>query len=118
MISDAVLPARYGGVTATFPGLAPGMYALAAYHDENGNGGPQRKGKKLSNQDWVSKSDPEAKIAKMKDGTTHSLQDRILFGIPRGGGRVCLQQRRDPPSFSAPRRILGRRHRTHRPGHS
>ena len=30
-----------------------------------------RLGKKLSNQDWVSKSDPEAKIAKMKDGTTH-----------------------------------------------
>ena len=25
----------------------------------------------LSNQDWVSRSDPEAKIAKMKDGTTH-----------------------------------------------
>ena len=32
---------------------------------------PGRKGKKLSNTDWVSKSDPEAKIAKMKDGTTH-----------------------------------------------
>ena len=31
----------------------------------------KRKGKKLSNQDWVSKSDPGAKIAKMKDGTTH-----------------------------------------------
>jgi len=31
----------------------------------------KRKGKKLSNADWVSKSDPEAKIAKMKDGTTH-----------------------------------------------
>jgi len=31
----------------------------------------KRQGKKLSNQDWVSKSDPEAKIAKMKDGTTH-----------------------------------------------
>ncbi len=30
-----------------------------------------RKGKKLSNEDWVSKSDPEARIAKMKDGTTH-----------------------------------------------
>ena len=30
----------------------------------------KRKGKKLSNTDWVSKSDPEAKIAKMKDGTT------------------------------------------------
>ena len=31
----------------------------------------KRKGKKLSNQDWVSRSDPEAKIAKTKDGTTH-----------------------------------------------
>ena len=31
----------------------------------------KRKGEKLSNTDWVSKSDPEAKIAKMKDGTTH-----------------------------------------------
>ncbi len=31
----------------------------------------KRKGKKLSNTDWVSKSDPEAKITKMKDGTTH-----------------------------------------------
>ncbi len=31
----------------------------------------ERKRKKLSNTDWVSKSDPEAKIAKMKDGTTH-----------------------------------------------
>ena len=31
----------------------------------------KRKGKKLSNQDWLSRSDPEAKIAKMKDGTTH-----------------------------------------------
>ena len=31
----------------------------------------KRKGKKLSNQDWVSRSAPEAKIAKMKDGTTH-----------------------------------------------
>jgi hypothetical protein len=30
-----------------------------------------RKGKKLSNADWVSKTDPDAKIARMKDGTTH-----------------------------------------------
>ena len=30
-----------------------------------------RKGKKLSNEDWVSKSDPEARIARMKDGTSH-----------------------------------------------
>ncbi len=31
----------------------------------------KRKGKTLSNADWKSLTDPEAKIAKMKDGTTH-----------------------------------------------
>ena len=30
-----------------------------------------RKGKKLSNADWTSPSDADAKIARMKDGTTH-----------------------------------------------
>ena len=30
-----------------------------------------RTGKKLSNEDWVSTTDPEAKIAKLKDGRTH-----------------------------------------------
>jgi transposase len=30
-----------------------------------------RKNKKVSNEEWVSPSDPEAKIARMKDGTTH-----------------------------------------------
>jgi transposase len=29
------------------------------------------KGKKLSNEEWTSKTDPEAKIAKLKDGRTH-----------------------------------------------
>lgn len=31
----------------------------------------KRTGKKLSNEDWVSKTDGDARIAKMKDGTTH-----------------------------------------------
>ena len=31
----------------------------------------QRKGKRLSNADWTSPSDPEARIAKLKDGRTH-----------------------------------------------
>lgn len=30
----------------------------------------QRKGKKLSNADWASPTDPDAKVARMKDGTT------------------------------------------------
>jgi transposase len=31
----------------------------------------QRKGKKVSNEEWVSPADPDSKISKMKDGTTH-----------------------------------------------
>ncbi len=31
----------------------------------------QRKNKKVSNEDWESKTDPDARIAKMKDGRTH-----------------------------------------------
>src|SRR3954468_115391 len=30
----------------------------------------RRQGKRLSNQDWTSPTDPEARIAKMKDGRT------------------------------------------------
>src|SRR5215213_5957796 len=31
----------------------------------------KRTGKRLSNEEWVSETDPEARIAHMKDGTTH-----------------------------------------------
>jgi len=31
----------------------------------------QRQDKKVANEEWVSESDPEARITKMKDGTTH-----------------------------------------------
>jgi hypothetical protein len=31
----------------------------------------QRKNKKVSNEDWVSESDPESQITQMKDGRTH-----------------------------------------------
>ena len=31
----------------------------------------QRTGKRLLNEEWVSETDPEARIARMKDGTTH-----------------------------------------------
>jgi hypothetical protein len=30
-----------------------------------------REGKRVSNEDWKNPSDPDAKIIKMKDGTTH-----------------------------------------------
>jgi hypothetical protein len=31
----------------------------------------QRQGKKVSNEEWVSATDPDSRIAKLKDGTTH-----------------------------------------------
>ena len=39
--------------------------------DRQRNGRKGKQGKKFSNQDWISESDPDAKIMKMKDGTTH-----------------------------------------------
>ena len=48
----------------------------------------KRKGKKLSNQDWVSRSDPEAKIAKMKDGTT--VRRRCGSASPQRSTSVAL----------------------------
>ena len=36
----------------------------------------KRKGKTLSNADWKSPTDPDARIAKMKDGTTHLAYKR------------------------------------------
>lgn len=51
----------------------------------------QRKDKKVSNKDWTSPSDPDSKIAKMKDGTTHlaykaehvvDLQTELILAAP------------------------------------
>jgi len=50
-----------------------------------------RKGKKVSNQDWKSSSDPDSRITKMKDGRTHlahkaehviDLQTEIILAAP------------------------------------
>ena len=54
-----------------------------------------RKGKRLSNEEWVSETDPDARIARMKDGTTHlaykpehavDLDTGAIHGRDRGGG--------------------------------
>jgi transposase len=51
----------------------------------------QRKDKKVSNDEWTSPSDPDSKIAKMKDGTTHlaykaehvvDLQTELILAAP------------------------------------
>ncbi len=52
--------ARPGEVRFTIPGLAPGRYAVASYHDENGNGkfdqtwiGLPDEGLGFSNGAWI-----------------------------------------------------------------
>ena len=84
----------------------------------------KRKGKKLSNTDWVSKSDPEAKIAKMKDGTTH-LAYKPEHAVDLDTGAVVAAElhpamratpRRFPRPWRRPRQTSGRwmRHRRRR----
>jgi transposase len=36
----------------------------------------RKRKKKTSNQEWVSPSDPDARVAKMKDGSTHLAHKR------------------------------------------
>ena len=56
-------------------------YLRKLYEEETGKSDPddeelrrfdkRRKNKKVSNEDWVSSSDPDSRIGKMKDGRTH-----------------------------------------------
>lgn len=54
-----------------------------------------RPGKTLSNDDWVSKTDPQSRVTRMKDGTTHlaykaehviDLESEFLVGVTVQGG--------------------------------
>jgi transposase len=68
------------------------------------------KGKRLSNEDWTSPVDPEARIAKLKDGRTHLAYKPEHAGRPdasRLQARACGRSRyrryhrgRDPPRRS------------------
>jgi transposase len=44
-----------------------------------------RKGKKLSDEEWTSETNPETKIAKMKDSRTH-LADKVSDGVDAPDG--------------------------------
>ncbi len=53
------IPARPGTVRVVFPGLAPGRYAVIAYHDENGNGRLDRFMGMIPEEGWGLSNDPE-----------------------------------------------------------
>src|SRR3954468_674183 len=73
---------------------------------------PHRKGKKLSNEEWISRTDPEAKIAKLKDGRTH-LAYKPEHAVDLDTG-VMSRRRSIPPITGTPRlsRARWRRRRT------
>ena len=74
----------------------------------------KRKGKRLSNADWKSPTDPDARIAKMKDGTTHlaykpehavDLDTGVVVAAPihpadEGDTRRCLRPLKSPSAIS------------------
>ena len=51
----------------------------------------QRKGKKVSNAEWASPADPDSRIAKMKDGTTH-LADKAEHVVDLGSSLVLAAE--------------------------
>ena len=60
----------------------------------------KRKGKTLSNADWESPTDPDARIAKMKDGTTHLAS----HGEIRVKGKLWGQRSTPSPSARSTKR--------------
>ena len=74
-------PARPGAVRFTIPGLAPGRYAVASYHDENGNGefdqtwiGLPDEGLGFSNGAWIGLGPPAFDEAAVEIGE----KDRVI----------------------------------------
>ena len=72
-IVKADQPAQSGEVRFTFPGLAPGRYAVASYHDENGNGefdqtwiGLPDEGLGFSNGAWIGLGPPSFEEARVE----------------------------------------------------
>jgi hypothetical protein len=86
------------------------------------------KGKKLSNVEWESPTDPDERIAKMKDGRTHlaykpehavdldtgavvtakmHLADRAVEGGPISGHLYAMQRGLQPPTIQKPEAFAG-----------
>lgn len=58
-LSVQVQPAKAGELTATFSSLAPGHYAVVAYHDENGDGQLDRFLGMIPTEGWGLSNNPE-----------------------------------------------------------
>ena len=68
-----------------------------------------RKNKKTSNKEWKSPQDPDAKIAKMKDGRTH-LAHKAEHGVDMDTGAivsVTVQDASDGDTATLPETLIG-----------
>ena len=67
-----------------------------------------RKNKKTSNKDWKSPQDPDAKVAKMKDGRTH-LAHKVEHGVDMDTGAivsVTVQDASDGDTATLPETLI------------
>lgn len=81
------LPAQEGQVVFEVPDLPPGHYALASYHDENGNGhfdrtwiGLPNEGLAFSNGAWISLGPPTFNAAAVEiDEATEAVRLNLRY---------------------------------------
>lgn len=78
-------PAAAGEVRLRFEGLAPGRYAVMAYHDEDGNGELNRRFGMFPTEGYALSNNP--KVA------GPPAFDDSVFELPVAGGRLNLEMR-------------------------
>lgn len=76
-------PARRGTVSVTVDGLAPGRYAVTAFHDENGNGTLDRFMGLIPREGWGLSTNPKL--------TAPPRFRQVAFELPEGGGAIEIR---------------------------
>jgi uncharacterized protein (DUF2141 family) len=76
-------PARRGTVSVTVDGLAPGRYAVAAFHDENGNGTLDRFMGLIPREGWGLSTNPQLR--------SPPRFRQIAFELPEGGRTIAIR---------------------------
>ncbi|HYH22664.1 MAG TPA: DUF2141 domain-containing protein [Azospirillum sp.] len=74
-----------GTVAVTFEGLAPGRYAVMAYHDENGDGALDRFLGMIPTEGYGLSNNPEV--------TGPPAFEDSAFALPDGGGAITVTMR-------------------------
>lgn len=79
------LPATPGVVVAVFPGLAPGRYAVMAYHDENADGAMDRMFGMIPTEGYGLSNNPEV--------FGPPAFEQSAFDLPAAGAEIVVNLR-------------------------